>query len=194
MANQKVNEMPKARYIDIEEMKKLFTYNPDTGDLTWNYRDVSEFKNEHAAKSFNNKKAGKVVGNIRINKNGKKYRAIKTNTQTHLAHRVCWAIYHNEQPEMIDHINGDGTDNRILNLRSVSVTENNRNARRHKTNTSGYSGVSKYNECKWQASIWIGNKQVNLGCYDTKAEAVAARKSAEKVCGYHENHGSNRPL
>lgn len=186
--------MPKARDIDIDEMKKIFIYDSLTGNLIWRERCVSMFKNDHAAKSFNNKKAGKVVGNIRKNQNGKSYRSVKIDNQTYLVHRICWAIYNNIQPDMVDHINGNGVDNRILNLRSVTVAENNRNARKHKTNTSGYSGVGKYGNNKWQSQIWINNNQINLGLFDTKAEAVAARKAAEKICGYHENHGSNRAL
>ena len=54
-------------------------------------------------------------------------------------------------------------------------------------------GVNRYGKetDRWVAFIWIKNKQINLGVFDTKAEAVAARKAAEKVEGYHENHGSD---
>ncbi|MDE9590818.1 hypothetical protein KKJ23_25095, partial [Xenorhabdus bovienii] len=87
--------MPKARFIDIEEMKRIFIYNPETGDLIWKERDTSMFKDEHAAKSFNNRKAGEIVGSIRKNKNGKSYLAVKVGRYTHLVHRICWAMYKN---------------------------------------------------------------------------------------------------
>ena len=41
------------------------------------------------------------------------------------AHRAAWAIHFGEWPKgEIDHINGDASDNRIINLRVVNRTEN----------------------------------------------------------------------
>ena len=83
-----------------------------------------------------------------------------------------------------------GGNNRLSNLRSVSMEENNRNIRKHKTNTSGVTGVyENKRDNKWLAMIWNGNKQINIGTYKTKPEAIAARKGAEKALGYHANHG-----
>ena len=42
---------------------------------------------------------------------------------------------------------------------------------------------------KWQAKIKHGLSDVNLGFYENFADAVAARKAAEKKYGYHPNHG-----
>ena len=42
-------------------------------------------------------------------------------------HQVVWVLNHGRLPRMIDHINGDGRDNRIENLREVSYSENNCN-------------------------------------------------------------------
>lgn len=185
--------MPSPRKLNIESLKKIFSYDHLTGHLIWMSRDESHFKTEHAMRSFNNKKAGTVAGTERVNRNGKKYLVVKHDGVTHLVHRICFAIQSNSQPDMVDHINGNGTDNRYENLRSASVTENNRNMRKFKTNTSGFTGVSKAG-CRWMASIWINNKQLNLGVFDTKPEAVAARMAAERITKYHENHGSERNL
>ncbi|AUR82898.1 hypothetical protein NVP1029O_65 [Vibrio phage 1.029.O._10N.261.55.A7] len=185
--------MPAPRKLNIDLLSKVFSYDPLTGDLTWRERTRSHFKTDHAMKSFNNKKAGTIAGTERMNGNGKRYLVVKHDGVTHLAHRICFAIHNNVQPEMVDHINGNGKDNRASNLRSVSVTENNRNMRKFKTNTSGFSGVSKV-DSRWMASIWINNNQLNLGVFDTKPEAVAARKAGEKICAYHKNHGEERSL
>jgi len=45
------------------------------------------------------------------------------------AHRICYALYHGVDPYplTIDHINRNKCDNRICNLRAVTVAENNEN-------------------------------------------------------------------
>lgn len=42
-------------------------------------------------------------------------------------HQVVWVLNHGRLPRMIDHINGDGHDNRIENLREISYSENDSN-------------------------------------------------------------------
>src|SRR5690349_9172361 len=65
----------------------------------------------------------------------------------------------------VDHINGDGLDNRRVNLRLVTKTENLRSRKTFKSNKTGYKGVV-YNpqNGRWKVTI-------NLGTYDTAEEA-----------------------
>ena len=51
--------------------------------------------------------------------------------QTYLTHRLIWKYVTGEDPDTIDHINGDKFDNRWHNLRSVPIEINNRNSKRH---------------------------------------------------------------
>ena len=105
-------------------------------------------------------------------------------------HRVIWLVEHGEEAEQIDHINGNRTDNRIENLRSVSCMENMRNQKARKTNTSGVTGVSWCQHKKrWLARIHAGGRNRFLGYFKTLDEAKAERKSAEALHGYHANHG-----
>lgn len=56
----------------------------------------------------------------------------------------------------IDHINGNGLDNRKTNLRIVTLSQNQGNRRLTSTSVSGYKGVHRNRE-KWQAVIWHKN-------------------------------------
>lgn len=108
------------------------------------------------------------------------------------AHRVVFALTHGAWPAgEVDHINGNRTDNRPANLRDVPHRENLKNAKRAINNTSGTTGVTfDSTHGKWVARIAAtGNRNRHVGCFVSKSEAVAARKAAEALHGYHPNHG-----
>ncbi|WP_103730192.1 AP2 domain-containing protein [Novosphingobium sp. HII-3] len=91
---------------------------------------------------------------------------------------------------MIDHINGDCYDNRISNLRDCTEEENCRNVGIGSTNTSGVMGVGfDRSRGRWYAQIRHRRRQINLGRFDTKEDAVAARLEMEEKLGFHANHG-----
>lgn len=81
----------------------------------------------------------------------------------------------------IDHINKNRLDNRKLNLRMASSSENGKNKKVYKTNTSGISGVvwNKKNK-KWIAKICYNYKQKFLGSFNNLEDAIIARLKAEK--------------
>lgn len=100
----------------------------------------------------------------------------------------------NDKTLVTDHINGSGLDNRRINLRSVTISENMRNMTRSVRNTSGVIGVSwhKTNK-KWLVTIRTSvNVNKYLGYFENFEDAVAARKQAELDNGYHENNGRER--
>lgn len=75
----------------------------------------------------------------------------------------------------IDHINGDGLDNRRENLRACTTSENQRNRGEQRNGTSGFKGVSWRKKDKgWRAQLWHLGKAIWLGCYKTKEEAALA--------------------
>jgi len=83
---------------------------------------------------------------------------------------------------MIDHINGDGLDNRRSNLRLVTKSQNMMNSGVRINNKSGYKGVSWSNrEKKWRATIWKMNKQIDLGRFKDKKEAAKAYNDAARI-------------
>lgn len=85
--------------------------------------------------------------------------------------------------EFVDHINGDGLDNRRINLRIATHQQNIRNQRLSKANTSGYKGVSKRNK-RWGSCISVDGKTIHLGRFDTPEEAHEAYcQAARKYFG-----------
>jgi hypothetical protein len=72
----------------------------------------------------------------------------------------------------IDHRNRDTLDNRKSNLRLCNREENCRNKKKHSNNRSGYKGVSRHNDGRWQAEISVSGQKKYLGRFDTKEEAA----------------------
>jgi len=140
-------------------------------------------------------KAGDVVGSkqggyVCLNWRREGY---NQNTRSFRAHRIIYAL--GNQVDLtggeIDHINGVRDDNRLENLRIVSVKDNAQNRKRSKLNTTGRTGVvfrDRIPKRKWEARIVVDQKQKHLGCYESLDEAAAARKEAEVKYGFHENH------
>lgn len=178
----------------LEELRKLIHYEPDTGKLYWKHRDVSMFSHTqmpfHHYYLWNKKYANKEIGTvgdsgyIRIGLLGRKYQA----------HRVMWALHYGEWPkDQIDHINGVKLDNRIVNLRVVTNSENSKNTPMRSNNKSGVNGVYRSkNGKKWISEIKVNRKKIHFGTFENFEDAVAVRKAAEIQYGFHENHG--RPL
>jgi rRNA processing protein Krr1/Pno1 len=73
---------------------------------------------------------------------------------------------------MIDHINGDTSNNNIDNLRIVNNQQNQYNRNR---NGYCYHKLSK----KWQATIRFDNKTKYLGIFNTEEEARQAYQTAK---------------
>ena len=158
-------------------LKERLHYNPESGIFTW--RECAAYN-----ATWNSRFAGKVAGNtLRLPR--RTYRRLVIDYVRYYAHRLAWLYVHGEMPEeplMIDHINGDGTDNRIANLRAVTRSENMINrVGLEARNTSGHTGVSWYRTYqKWLAFITCNGRRKSLGYFDSKADAIAARKAAEE--------------
>ena len=166
--------------LDQSALKEVLSYDPDTGVFL---RKITV---------SGNAKAGDEAGWVKRYKDKDlEYREIKIKTKVYKAHRLAWLYVTGEWPKgHIDHINGDGLDNRFCNLRDVSNQENSKNSSLSKSNKSGSNGVSWHKDHgKWYARIMVNGKSKHLGYYDSKDEAIEARLNADKEYGYHENHG-----
>jgi len=94
--------------------------------------------------------------------------------------------------EIVDHINHNGLDNRIENIRLVTCIENSRNCRITKRNSSGFVGVyfrKDRGNGRWVAKICVKNRLIYVGSFKSKKSAIKARKLANLRYGFHKNHG-----
>ena len=88
--------------------------------------------------------------------------------------------------EGIDHINGDGLDNRRSNLRIADLKGNRANARKQPTiggkpTHSQFKGVSRYiKNGQWVAGIKVNRKSIHLGCFNSEIEAAKAYDKAAR--------------
>ena len=92
------------------------------------------------------------------------------------AHRLAWILFYGEQPPVcIDHINRNGLDNRITNLRKSSSSHNAYN-KLASNNKTGHRGIFKTESGRYFAKLNYKNNRLSLGRYDTIEEAVEVRK------------------
>lgn len=85
-------------------------------------------------------------------------------------HRLIMERFLTKEMPLIDHINGDGLDNRKTNLRPC-------NAQQNSFNYNGYrrfKGVVQLPSGRWNARIKHNQKQTNLGTFDSIEEAAEA--------------------
>lgn len=149
----------------------MVDYDPETGSITWRVRAAACVR------------VGQIAGWVTAGG----YRKVPIKGKYQYAHRIAWAIYHGEWPNgLIDHINGDGLDNRIANLRLSTPAQNQANARKRVDNSAGLKGVSYRpgRPLPYIARIRSGGGQVWLGSYETPEAAHAAYvEAAHRVYG-----------
>lgn len=151
--------------LSVDRLRMLLSYNPETGVFT--RRDDGP-----------GVKAGDKAGweskmHLQINLDGYRY----------AVHRLAWLYVYGVWPEQdIDHIDGDGKNNKISNLRDVDKSTNLQNQRKAKCNNkSGFLGVSQDRaKNKWLAFIDVNGKSTALGGYSTPELAHEAYVQAKR--------------
>ena len=176
-----------------EILSELLSYDAETGMLSWRARGIHWFTDGeqtavHNQKVWNAKFAGKPALNLSGSK--RKHKRGTLLWRGVFAHRVIWKLVYGVEPDEVDHIDGDGSNNRLPNLRDVSHKINGRNVKRRNDNTSGYTGTLwDARISKWLAVVTVDGRRKQLGAFLTPAEASAARSDFLAQHGFHPNHG-----
>lgn len=181
--------------LTVDDVRRFLHYDPKTGRLWWKLRSYDTFYGDRSVqigrgKVWNQRFAGKraftaqslgyFVGSV-------------TGCKVY-AHRVAWIHYYGELPSeglLIDHINGDKTDNRISNLRLVTRQQNiyNKPARGGASQHKGVQWLKRSG--KWQAVMRFEGKTRHLGLFDSEEEAAARYiREAEVLQGVYAYHNS----
>ena len=137
------------KLVTLERLKELLSYNPETGDF-------------HRVKfASSNGKKGDKAGYIRKDN----YVQLSIDSTLYQAHRVAWFYVHGSWPKnLIDHINGNRSDNRICNLREATDAQNQHNEPLRKSNKSGVKNVFwETRKSSWCVRIYSNNKCFNFG-------------------------------
>ena len=165
-------------YPSQEELRERFNYDEHVGILTYRKKVFKSTVN---------------IGDEAGYKTKRGYINIQINLKYYLAHRLIWLYVYGKIPNnSIDHINHDTSDNRLINLREADIVINGRNRTLGKNNTSGHIGVILRPKNKFEASIKVLGKTINLGLFKNIDEAIYARKKAEIKYKFHSNHGLTR--
>lgn len=173
---------------DLEYIKSRFSYNPETGVLIWKpcYSYPAWWNTKYAGKQPTAKdKLGYMRAKITRIVDGVKFSSYVS------CHRICFFIHNGWLPEVVDHIDGDVSNNRASNLRAADMEKNSWNRNGNKCAEVGFKGVyvSRYRKGKMKGEIYgyigtVGHKgkKIYLGVFATaEAAGEAVRLKEEEL-------------
>lgn len=147
-----------AKRVTAERLRELLDYNPATGIFKWRLTCATRRK-------------GLVAGS----RHRGWYWVIRVDKRGYLAHRLAWLYVNGRWPvDQIDHVNGIRFDNRIVNLREATSSQNRQN---RKPKVAGLRGIQKSYK-KWRARINVNGKCLWLGSFSTQEAAASAYREA----------------
>lgn len=142
-------------------LRELLHYEPETGQLYWRVSPNRKIR------------PGQRAGSA----TGQGYTRVVFGGRGYLVHRLIWLHVHGHWPAgEIDHINRDGTDNRLSNLRDADRALNNQNRRGWSRRSS--PGVRSVGG-SWQARIQVNGERILIGSYETAEAANSAYSEAK---------------
>ena len=153
--------------ITQDELKAVVSYDEMTGLFRWLH-----------AKSGRGMKKPRLAGHIAgsVNKHSG-YVVIYIGSKAYFAHRLAWLYVFGKWPDnYIDHINEKRSDNRINNLRDVPSGTNLLNRSKE-----GIGVRRRKDRNTWVAYIGVADRDLTIGTFPTREEAVAARYGAKRM-------------
>lgn len=151
--------------LTVERAREVLSYCPETGELTWR------------VSLSNSTLAGQGAGT----QDSKGYLQTAVDRRKYRNHRLSWFIYYGVWPkDMLDHVDGDKTNNRMVNLREANNSHNKQNQRKARSDSgTGIQGVACV-KGRYKAYIRSGRVRIVLGTYATPGEAYEAYIKAKR--------------
>lgn len=159
--------------VSVDFLKSILKYDAETGVFAY-------------VKSRGRHQVGDAAGFIssKSTHNGGGYRIIAIREgearKEYAAHRLAWFFVFGVWPKnQLDHINMKRDDNRIVNLREATRSQNCANKNAQSNNSSGFKGVSFHKRSqRWRADLHVDGEPLFLGLHDSASSAVSAYELA----------------
>lgn len=159
-----------------DDLDKIFCYDKLTGLLTWRKRTF----NSKLANGWNTRYANKSVGV----KNSQGYLTVSINNSRYLVHRIVWKLLKGTEPLIVDHIDGDRLNNRVINLREATESLSAFNKRLTKKRLPRGVQPNKYGFMARLANKYIGTYKTPKEAHQAYCIAVAARYGAAPTAAF----------
>lgn len=106
-----------------------------------------------------------------------RWRVVVPGYGAYLASRIIWKMVHDDEPEVVDHGDGNSRNDRLTNLRAATASQNSHNVRTR--SRTGYKGVT-WNPLsgRFTARIFVDKRSIGLGSFDNPIEAHPAYAAA----------------
>lgn len=156
--------------LSVAEVQRRISYDRETGRLFWRADPPR----------------GRAVGDeLPFRDNGNGYLYVSVNRRAYAIHRLAWVIVKGYWPVEVDHRDTVKSNNRWLNLREATRSQNEMNGPRRADNTSGFKGVGWHkSRSSWRAYIQKNGRHISLGYHPTpEAASRAYARAAEQLFG-----------
>ena len=165
----------KTKKLTKTELHRILCYNPLSGNFMWRISPSNTIS------------VGSIAGSISCGRsgNGLLYRRIQIYGSGYPASHLAFLYIKGNWPSgEIDHVDGNSLNNRFLNLRQATQSQNLANRSVQKNNKLGIKGVYRTPRGRYRAQIGKDGKVIKLGHHNTsEAAARAYRKAAKKYFG-----------